>query len=81
MLRIGGKSLFTWGWVLVVAIVIINAGISFIGTSIKYRIYLDRKRKQDNEFHTGGGGGESSHRHRHRHRSSSSRSKERSQAD
>jgi hypothetical protein len=78
VLRINGKDLFTWGWVLVVAIIIINAGISFIGTSIKYRIYLDRKRKQDNEFHTAGVR-KSGHRHRHRHRSaSSSKSKEHS---
>ncbi len=82
MLRIGGKDLFTWGWVLVVAIVIINAGISFIGTSIKYRIYLDRRRKQDNEFHVGGGGGsDTSHRHRHRSSSGSGRSKRRSHSE
>ena len=87
MLRIGGKDLMTWGWVLIVAIVIINAGISFIGTSIKYRIYLDRRRKQDNEFQPGSGSsgsGDSSGRHKHRHHrsgSGSSRSKERSRKD
>lgn len=71
-MRIGGKDIFTWGWVLVVAIVIINAGISFIGTSIKYRIYLDRRRKQDSEFHVRahGSGGSHSHKSSSRRRSS-----------
>ena len=78
-MRIGGKDIFTWGWVLVVAIVIINAGISFIGTSIKYRIYLDRKRKQDSEFHvrshgSGGSGSSRSHRSSSHRRSSESHS-------
>ncbi len=64
IMRIGGKDIFTWGWVLIVAIVIINAGISFIGTSLKYRIYLDRKRKQDSEFHVRSHGSGSSRSHR-----------------
>lgn len=60
VMRIHGDGIATYGVVVGVAVVIFSAGISFIGTSVKYRIYLDRKRKQDNEFHNPGG----SHRHR-----------------
>jgi Na+/melibiose symporter-like transporter len=66
---VSGDDLSEWIGFLVVAIVIMNAGISFVGTSIKYRIYLDRKRKQESETHTSRSGG--SHRHS---RSSSHRS-------
>lgn len=64
VMRVSGKDIFSWGWVLTVAVIIVSAGISFLGTSIKYRIYLDRKRKQDSEFNTRGG---SSRSHRHKH--------------
>ncbi len=67
---VSGDDLSEWIGFLIVAVVIMNAGISFIGTSIKYRIYLDRKRKQESETHTSRSGG-SSHRHS---RSSSHRS-------
>ena len=74
-MRVSGKEMMQWGWVMLVSVIIFNAGISFIGTSIKYRIYLDRKRKQENEFRSGPGGASSGHRHRsssggHRRRSS-----------
>lgn len=74
-MRVSGKEMMEWGWVMLVSVVIFNAGISFIGTSIKYRIYLDRKRKQESEFKQGSG---SSHHYKsrssgsHRKRSSSS---------
>lgn len=69
--KMKGMEATKWGTVLVVAIILFNAGISFIGTSIKYRIYLDRKRKHDSEFRSGSGEG-ISHRHSS-HRSSRSR--------
>ena len=69
-MRVTGKELAQWIWVMLIAVVIFNAGISFIGTSLKYRIYLDRRRKQESELHVSGTQS-SSH---HRHRSSSSRS-------
>lgn len=73
-MRVSGKEMMQWGWVMLVSVVIFNAGISFIGTSIKYRIYLDRKRKQESEFRQGVGSSRS-HKHRssgsHRKRSSS----------
>lgn len=60
-------DVYNWVGFLLVAVVIFNAGISFVGTAIKYRIYLDRKRKQESETHASGS------RHRHSSRSSSSR--------
>jgi hypothetical protein len=65
---VSGKDLSDWIGFLIVSVVILNAGLSFVGTSIKYRIYLDRKRKQESETHTSGS------KHRHSSRSSSSRS-------
>ena len=69
-MRVQGKDLPQWGWVMLVAIVIFNAGISFIGSSLKYRIYLDKKRKQESEFRISGGSGHSGRSHRHRSSSS-----------
>lgn len=76
VMRISGSEPFTYGWVLLVAIVIFSAGISFIGTSVKYRIYLDRKRKQDSEFKSmhSSSSRHSSGEHRSRSRSSKSSS-------
>ncbi len=72
VLRINGNDPTEYGWVILVAIVIFSAGISFIGTSVKYRIYLDRKRKQDNEFSSHHRrSGSSSHRSSHRSKSES----------
>ena len=73
VMRVNGSDPFTYGWVLLVAIIIFSAGISFIGTSVKYRIYLDRKRKQDSEFkNPHGSSRHSSGEHRSRSRSSKS---------
>ncbi len=78
VMRVNGSDPFVYGWVLMVAIIIFSAGISFIGTSVKYRIYLDRKRKHDDEFH-GPRSSVTSHKsrsHSGSHRSSRSSSSE-----
>jgi hypothetical protein len=76
VMRVNGSEPSVFGGVLLVAIIIFVAGISFIGTSIKYRIYLDRKRKQDSEFkspHAGSRSSSGEHKSRsHSHRSKSS---------
>jgi len=59
--RMKEMEVVKWGTVLAVAIVLFNAGISFLGSSIKYRIYLDRKRKQESEFKPSSSGHRSSH--------------------
>lgn len=50
--RIKGHEATEWAVIIGVAIILFNAGIAFLGSSIKYRIYLDRKRKHDSEFKT-----------------------------
>lgn len=71
VMRVNGSEIFNYGSVLLVAIVIFSAGISFIGTSVKYRIYLDRKRKQESEFQTAPRHSSSSSSGGHEHRSRS----------
>jgi len=73
ILRVKGSDFSAYSWVFLVAIVIFSAGISFIGTSIKYRIYLDRKRKQDSEFQTAPRHSSSSDSGSHHHKSRSGR--------
>lgn len=73
VMRVNGKEPMEYGWVLGVAIIVFSAGINFIGSAVKYRIYLDRKRKQESEF----GGSHSNHRNSGRHhRKSGKRSAE-----
>lgn len=73
VLRIKGSEISSYGIVLFAALVIFSAGISFIGTSIKYRIYLDKKRKQDSEFQITPRHSSSSDSGSHHHKSRSGR--------
>jgi hypothetical protein len=47
IMKMGGKTILEWGAVGALSLGIINAGLSFVGNGIKYRIYLERKRKSD----------------------------------
>ena len=75
VMRVNGSDPFTYGWVLLVAVIIFSAGISFIGTSVKYRIYLERKRKQDSEFQSPSRSSSNSSGHGHKSRSHGHKSK------
>jgi hypothetical protein len=47
IMKFKGNSILEWGAIGALSLGLLNAGLSFVGNGIKYRIYLERKRKSD----------------------------------